>query len=93
MTENTAVKSDKLPDFYKRKALDVSRKQYLVQLEKYKKDPFQGLREMLKMPNSQIKVNINGQEFSDPKDVLREMDKAAKQEMAEDNNHIELNIK
>ena len=90
MVENTAIKSDKLPDFYNRKALDVSRKQYLVQLENYRKDPVQGMREMLKMPNSTIKVNINGQEFSDPKDVIREMEKAAKQEMAEDNNQIEL---
>ena len=84
------LKSDKLPDFYNRKPLDVNRKQYLAQLEKYKKDPIQGMREMLKMPNSKVKVNINGQEFSDPKDVLREMEKSARQEMAEDNNKIEL---
>lgn len=84
------IKSDKLPDFYNRKPLEVNRKQYLVQLEKYSKDPVQGMREMLKMPNSKVKVNINGQEFSDPKDILREMEKSAKQEMAEDNNQIEL---
>jgi GLPGLI family protein len=88
--ENVALKSDKIPDFYNRKPLEVSRKQYLIQLEKYQKDPVQGMREMLKIPNSKVKINVNGQEFSDPKDVLREMEKAAKQEMSEDNNQIEL---
>ncbi|MGS0747875.1 GLPGLI family protein [Halpernia sp. GG3] len=84
------IKSEKVPAFFNRKPLEVSRKQYLVQLEKYRKDPVQGMREMLNMPNSKVKININGQEFSEPKDVLREMEKNAKAEMAKNNNKIEL---
>lgn len=84
------LSSDKVPAFYNRKPLDVTRKQYNAQWEKYRQDPVQGLREMMNMPNSKVKVNINGREFSDPKEVLREMEKSAKEEMQRDNNRIEL---
>lgn len=84
------IKNDKIPSFFNRKPLEVNRKQYVRQLEKYQKDPVQGMREMLNMPNSKVSINVNGQEFSDPKDVLREMEKSAREDMAEDNNPIEL---
>lgn len=84
------IKSDKLPSFFARKPIDVTRKQYIAQLEKYQKDPVQGMREMLSMPNSRVKININGQEFSDPKEVLKQMEKSAREEMKSNNNQIEL---
>jgi GLPGLI family protein len=88
--ETEEIKSDKLPSFYNRKPLEVSRKQYLAQLEKHRKDPVQGMREMLSTQNSKVKISINGQEFSDSKEVLREMEKLAKEEIKKDNNQIEL---
>lgn len=90
VAKSEEVNSDKVPVFYNRKPLEVTRKQYDTQYEKYRKDPVQGLREMMNAPNSKVKININGREISDPKEILREMEKSAREEMAENNNPIEL---
>lgn len=74
----------------KGKPVNVTRSQYLAKMEQYRADPVQGMREVLSRPNSKVKININGQEYSDPKDVLRMMEKQAKEEMARNNNPIEL---
>lgn len=83
------LKTDRLP-FLNKKPIDVSRKQYISQLEKFKKDPVQGMREMLNRPNSKVTLDINGQVYTDPKDILREMEKTELKEMSKDNNQIEL---
>ena len=76
--------------FTKKKPIEVSRQQYLKQLKQYENDPVQGLREIMNQPNSKIKININGKEISDPKEVLRAMEQNAREEMAKNNNKIEL---
>jgi hypothetical protein len=53
-------------------------------------DPVQGMREIMNQPNSKIKININGKEISDPKEVLRAMEQNAREEMKKNNNKIEL---
>lgn len=73
-----------------KKPIEVSRSQYVKKLEQYRNDPVQGMREVLNTPNSRIVINVNGQEFTDPKDVLRQMEKSAREEMKSNNNHIEL---
>lgn len=74
----------------KKKPIEVSRSQYVKKLEQYRNDPVQGMREVLNTPNSRVVINVNGQEFTDPKDVLRQMEKSAREEMKSNNNHIEL---
>ncbi|TXF75996.1 GLPGLI family protein [Chryseobacterium sp.] len=74
----------------RKKPLEVNRQQYVKLLKQHENDPVQGMREMLNRPNSKVKININGKEISEPKDVLREMEKAAREEMAANNNKIEL---
>ena len=76
--------------FLKKKPIDVNRQQYVKQLKQYQNDPIQGMRELLNSPNSKVKINVNGKEFSEPKDILREMEKSAKEEMKKNNNQIEL---
>lgn len=76
--------------FMKKKPIEVSRQQYIKQLKQYENDPVQGMREILNMPNSKMKININGKEISDPKEVLRAMEQNAREEMAKNNNKIEL---
>lgn len=73
-----------------KKPVDATRQQYAKRLEQYRNDPVQGMREVLNMPNSRVVINVNGQEFSDPKEVLRQMEKAAREQMKTNNNHIEL---
>lgn len=97
LKKNFTVTSNevKLPEgksipFLGAKPIDVTRKQYLKELEEYQKDPVQGMREMLNKPNSKIVVNINGTEYTDPKDIIRQMEKSALEEMKETNNKIEL---
>ena len=68
----------------------MSRKQYLKQLTQYENDPVQGMREILAQPNSKVKININGSEISDPKEILRAMEQNARDEMKKKNNKIEL---
>lgn len=76
--------------FLKKKPLEVNRQQYIKQLKQYQNDPVQGMREIMNQPNSKIKVNINGQEFTDPKEVLRALEQNAREEMKKNNNWIEL---
>ena len=76
--------------FTKKKPIEVNRQQYIKQLKQYENDPVQGMREIMNQPNSKIKVNINGQEFTDPKDVLRALEQNAREEMKKNNNKIEL---
>lgn len=76
--------------FVKKKPLEVNRQQYIKQLKQYQNDPVQGIREIMNQPNSKIKVNINGQEFTDPKEILRAMEQNARDEMKKNNNWIEL---
>ena len=87
--EDFDTKGKDIP-FTRKKPLDVSRKQYLKQLKQYENDPVQGMREILAQPNSKVKINVNGTEISDPKEVLRYMEKDARDEMKKDNNKIEL---
>ena len=76
--------------FMKKKPIDVNRQQYVKQLKQYENDPVQGMRELLNRPNSKVKINVNGKEISEPKDILREMEKNAREEMKRNNNSIEL---
>lgn len=76
--------------YTKKKPLEVNRQQYVKQLKQYENDPVQGMREILSRPNSKVMINVNGKEISDPKDILRELEKNAKEEMVKNNNKIEL---
>lgn len=73
-----------------RQPLDVTRAQYVKQLKQYENDPVQGMRELLNRPNSTVKINMNGTEISNPKDILKVMEKTARERMAANNNEIEL---
>jgi hypothetical protein len=59
-------------------------------LKEFENDPVQGMREILAQPNSKVMINVNGREISDPKDVLRELEQNARDEMKANNNKIEL---
>ena len=76
--------------FTRKKPLEVSRKQYLKQLKQYENDPVHGMREILAQPNSKVKINMNGSDISDPKEILRAMEQNAKEEMKKNNNKLEL---
>ena len=76
--------------FLKKKPIDVNRAKYLKIVAQYENDPVQGMREVLGRPNSKVMININGKEISDPKDILRELEKNAREEMKQNNNKIEL---
>ena len=71
----------------KKKPIEVNRQQYVKQLKQYENDPIQGMREIMNQPNSKIKININGKEISDPKEVLRAMEQNAREEMKNKNNN------
>ena len=88
-TEELNTNGKNIP-FTRKKPLEVSRKQYLKQLTQYENDPVQGMREILAQPNSKVKININGSEISDPKEILRAMEQNARDEMKKNNNKIEL---
>lgn len=76
--------------FTRKKPIEVNRKQYVKQLSQHENDPVQGMREILSRPNSKVMINVNGKEISEPKEVLRELEKNAKEEMKRNNNKIEL---
>ena len=76
--------------FLKKKPIDVNRAKYLKIVAQYENDPVQGMREVLGRPNSKVMININGKEISDPKDILRELEKNAREEMKKNNNKIDL---
>ena len=88
-TEEFNTNGKNIP-FTRKKPLEVSRKQYLKQLLQYENDPVQGMREILAQPNSKVKINMNGSEISDPKEILRAMEQNARDEMKRNNNKIEL---
>ncbi len=48
------------------------------------------MRELLARPNSKVKINMNGKEISDPAEILRMMERNAREEIARNNNKIEL---
>lgn len=73
-----------------RKPIEVNRQQYAKQLKQYENDPVQGMRELLSRPNSKVKINMNGKEISDPAEILRTMERNARDEIAQNNNKIEL---
>lgn len=73
-----------------RQPLDVTRSQYVKLLKQYENDPVQGMRELLNRPNSTVKIDVNGTEYSDPKDILKVMEKSARERLASNNNKIEL---
>lgn len=77
-------------DFFSKKALNVDRDQYKKILDQYRKDPVQGMRQTLSTPNTSVVININGQKYSDPAEVLRQMEKIARQKLKSRNNTIEL---
>ncbi len=74
----------------RRKPIEVNRQQYAKQLKQYENDPVQGMRELLSRPNSKVKINMNGKEISDPAEILRTMERNARDEIARNNNKIEL---
>ncbi len=76
--------------FTRRKPIEVNRKQYAQKLKQYENDPVQGMRELLARPNSKVKINMNGKEISDPAEILRTMERNAREEIARNNNKIEL---
>jgi GLPGLI family protein len=76
--------------FTKKKPVAISRTQYVKKLKEFENDPVQGMREILAQPNSKVMINVNGREISDPKDVLRELEQNARDEMKANNNKIEL---
>ncbi len=76
--------------FITKKSIDVNRVQYAKQLEIYRKDPVKGMREMLSQPNTKVVVSFNGNEASNPNEVLRTMEKSAREKMKTNNNPIEL---
>lgn len=76
--------------FLRKKPIDVNRSKYLKIVAQYENDPVQAMREVLGRPNSKVMINVNGREISDPKDILRELEKSAREEMKRNNNKIEL---
>ncbi len=76
--------------FAKKKPIEINRKQYVKQLIQYENDPVQGMREMLSRPNTTVTINQNGKNMSDPKQILRELEKSAREKMQKNNNKIEL---
>lgn len=76
--------------FTKKKPIDVNRAKYVKIWAQYENDPVQAMREVLGRPNSKVMINVNGKEISDPKDILRELEKSAREEMKQNNNKIEL---
>jgi len=88
-TEELNTQGKDIP-LLRKKPLEVNRSQYVKQLKQYQNDPVQGMREILNRPNSKVMINVNGKEISDPKEVLRELEKNAKEELQRNNNTIEL---
>lgn len=76
--------------FLRKKPIEINRAKYLKIVAQYENDPVQAMREVLGRPNSKVMINVNGKEISDPKDILRELEKSAREEMKQNNNKIEL---
>ncbi|MDO5615360.1 MAG: GLPGLI family protein [Cruoricaptor ignavus] len=88
--EQEELKIEKDIPFMKKKPLTISRKQYAKQLEQYQKDPVKGMREVLNSGNSKVRVQVDGNLISEPKEVLRELERRAKEDIKNNNNSIEL---
>lgn len=87
-TEELNTQGKDIP-MLRKKPIEVNRQQYVRQLKQYENDPVQGMREILNRPNSKVMINVNGKEISDPKEILRELEKNAKEEIQRNNNKIE----
>lgn len=88
-TEELNTQGKDIP-MLRKKPIEINRQQYVKQLKQYENDPVQGMREILNRPNSKVMINVNGKEISDPKEILRELEKNAKEEIQRNNNKIEL---
>ena len=71
------------------KRLSVNQNQYKKLIEQYKNDPVQGYREMMNKPNTKVSINIDGRIISDNAEILKQMDKTAREQIKRDNNLIE----
>ncbi|HAY3549668.1 GLPGLI family protein [Elizabethkingia meningoseptica] len=76
----------------KSKPLDITQPQYAKLVEQYKKDPGQTMRELLNRPGIKMKFNMNGKEVTDPNDMIRQIEKTAKEKLKKENNLIELKL-
>ena len=88
--EDVNAPDGKAIPFLTKKPIEISRSQYAKQLQQYRNDPVKGMREMLNQPNSKVAINVNGQKYTEPADVLRQLEKSAKEELQKTNNQIEL---
>lgn len=88
--EDVNAPDGKAIPFLTKKPIEISRSQYAKQLQQYRNDPVKGMREMLNQPNSKVAINVNGQEYTEPAEVLRQLEKSAKEELQKTNNQIEL---
>lgn len=74
------------------KPMDISQNQYTKLVDQYKKDPGQSMRELLNRPGIKMKFNVNGKEVTDPNDMIRQIEKTAKDKLKKENNPIELKL-
>ncbi len=74
------------------KPMDISQNQYTKLVDQYKKDPGQSMRELLNRPGMKMKFNVNGKEVTDPNDMIRQIEKTAKDKLKKENNPIELKL-
>jgi len=74
------------------KPLDISQSQYVKLMDQYKKDPGQSMREILNRPGVKMKFNVNGKDVTDPNDMIRQIEKTAKEKLKRENNPIELKL-
>lgn len=88
--EDVNAPDGKAIPFLTKKPIEISRSQYAKQLQQYRNDPVKGMRETLNQPNSKVAINVNGQKYTEPAEVLRQLEKSAKEEMQKTNNQIEL---
>lgn len=87
----TASNSPEL-SILRNKPLDISQLQYLKLVDQYKKDPGQSMRELLNRPGVKMKFNVNGKDVTDPNDMIRQIEKTAKEKLKRENNPIELKL-
>lgn len=50
------------------------------------------MRELLNRPGIKMKFNVNGKEVTDPNDMIRQIEKTAKDKLKKENNPIELKL-
>ncbi|MCL1667080.1 GLPGLI family protein [Elizabethkingia ursingii] len=71
------------------KRLPVNQSQYKKLMAQYKNDPVQGYREMMNKPNMKVSINIDGRIINDNAEILKQMEKTAKEQIKKENNLIE----